>query len=206
VPLNAGYADIFDQHYAKRSALIAVFILAVPWTFAFLVAYLTPEIGVSCRSATVLAYTFSQLLLIFLWYFHSSPRVRRKRLAAQAMDDTTRRFGYWLLAALYYVVGSIALAVTVAGTIMQLVGVYRNCVCKAGLYYGLPTTHSAAVQTAQVKLSTDTQLDRDQAHNWMILGGLGIVWLVVVCAVAGWHRVRMRQRCLQLIDDLDGMP
>ncbi|KAK1759829.1 hypothetical protein QBC47DRAFT_450231 [Echria macrotheca] len=206
VPLNAGYADIFDQHYAKRSALIAVIILVVPWTLAFLVSYLTPEIGVSCRSATVMAYAISQLLLIFLWYFHSSPDVRHKRHNAQALGHTVRRFGYWLLSALYYVVGSISMVVTVAGTIMQLVGVYRNCVCKAGLYYGLPTTPFAAVATAQVKLSTDTQLDRDQAHNWMLLGGCGIIWLVFVCAVAGWHRVRMRQRCLQLIDDLAGIP
>jgi len=91
--------------------------------------------------------------------------------------------------------------VTIAGTIMQLLGVYRNCLCKAGLLYGFPTTHYGR-DTAQVKLSTDAQMDRDQAHNWMMLGGFGVAWLVILCAVVGWHRVRMRQRCLDLIDDL----
>ncbi len=30
----------------------------------------------------------------------------------------------------------------------------------------------------------------------------GIAWLVVLCTAAAWHRVRMRERCLRLIDHL----
>lgn len=71
--------------------------------------------------------------------------------------NKTKYYSLWAISILYYVVGSIAACTTIAGTIMQLVGVYRTCVCKAGLFYGLPLWRSGWV-TAQVKLSMDNQL------------------------------------------------
>ena len=205
LPIDKQYSKILDQHYGLPSAVIAIFVLVVPWAFAFTVAYLTPEIGVSCRSATVLVYAISQILLIIIWLFHSSPGLRRARFNAGNAGNKKKYCYLWAISILYYAVGTISLCVTIAGTIMQLVGVYRNCVCKAGLYYGLPTTRFG-MDMVQVKLSTDTQMDRDQARNWMLLGGCGIIWLIMLCAVAGWHRVRMRQRCLELIDILYDRP
>ena len=201
VRLDPQYSDIFDQHFGLRSAVLAVLILFMPWAFAFTVSYTTPEIGVSCRSATVLAYAISQVLLIVLWFFHSSPGVRNARIAAKGRNKA-KYYALWAITGMYYLVGVVALCITIAGTIMQLVGVYRNCVCKAGLWDGFPTTPLSARTTAVVKLSTDTQADRDQAYHWMVLGGSGVGWLVILCALAGWHRVRMRQRCLELIDEL----
>lgn len=60
------YTEIFEQHDGLPSAAIAAVVLVVPLALAFAVAYLTPEIGLSCRSATVLAYAVSQVLLILL--------------------------------------------------------------------------------------------------------------------------------------------
>ncbi|KAK3356609.1 hypothetical protein B0T25DRAFT_565954 [Lasiosphaeria hispida] len=114
--------------------------------------------------------------LAFAW-LHSSPWVRkraRKRIQFLRLGP---------IRGLYYLVGVIAFCVAIGGTVMQLLGVYRNCVCKAGLFWGLPTTHYSR-GTAQVKLSTDTQMDRDQSWTWMTLGVSGVVWLVVLCTVA----------------------
>ncbi|KAK0724580.1 hypothetical protein B0H67DRAFT_550315 [Lasiosphaeris hirsuta] len=193
------YSDVFEQHGTLPSAIVAVLILMVPLASAFTIAYLTPEIGVGCRSATVLAYAISQVLLILLWLPHSSPTLRKFRDSDNAKG--LRWCSLWAISVLYYAVGSISACVTIAGTVMQMVGVYRNCLCKAGLLYGLTTAHHGW-DTVEVKLSTDTQADRDQAQYWMVLGGSVVAWLVVLCTVVGWHRVRMRQRCLALIDTL----
>lgn len=84
---------------------------------------------------------------------------------------------------------------------MQLTGVYRNCVCKGGIYWGLPTTRDRSM--AMVKLSTATQMDRDAASVWLALGGTGVAWLVILCACAAWQQIKMRQRCLKCINMLN---
>lgn len=79
VPLDNRYSPIFDEFYARRSCVSAILILIVPWALAFTVSYLTPISGVSCRSATVLAYACSQVFLVALWSIHSSPIAREAR-------------------------------------------------------------------------------------------------------------------------------
>ncbi|RYP33980.1 hypothetical protein DL767_004501 [Monosporascus sp. MG133] len=198
VRLDGRYRDIFDGRYVGRSCALAIFILIIPWALAFSVSYLTPLIGISCRSATVLAYACCQSFLVILWSVDTSPKAREARDNAWKRRQWKAFLGLWTITGLYHLVGIISLCVTIAGTVMQLLGVYRNCVCKAGLYYGLPTTRDRS--GAIVKLSTDTQRDRDVASDWKVLGGSGVGWLIVLCLVAGWLRVRMRQRCLDLIE------
>ncbi|RYP92419.1 hypothetical protein DL770_001436 [Monosporascus sp. CRB-9-2] len=198
VRLDGRYRDIFDGRHVGWSSVLTIFILIIPWALAFSVAYLTPVIGISCRSATVLAYACCQSFLVILWSVHTSPKAREARDNARERRQWKAFLGLWTITGIYYLVGITSVCVTIAGTVMQLVGVYRNCVCKAGLYYGLPTTRDRS--GAMVKLSTDTQIERDTASYWKALGGSGVCWLIVLCLVAGWHRVRMRQRCLDLID------
>jgi hypothetical protein len=87
--------------------------------------------------------------------------------------NKAKHYSLWAISALYYAVGSIADCITVAGTIMQLLGVYRNCLCKAGLIYIFPSWRSTWSTAEQVKVSADSQIDRDQAQNWMVLGASG---------------------------------
>jgi hypothetical protein len=200
VGLDHAYADIFDVYFAKRAAFLSLLTLFTPCALAFTVSYTTPEIGISCRSATVLAYTCSQFLLTLLWLGHSSPNLRQKRDMAlrHKKKQWTKYVALWGVTGMYYFVGILAFCITLGGTIMQLVGVYRNCICKAGLYYGLPTTRNRS--NARVKLSTDTEADRMAASIWLALGAAGIGWIVIVCGIAAWHRLRMRERCLKVID------
>ncbi|KAH7141664.1 hypothetical protein EDB81DRAFT_898894 [Dactylonectria macrodidyma] len=182
VTLDDRYSPIFDEYYSIWSCFSAILILIVPWALAFTVSYLTPEIGVSCRSATVLAYACSQVFLIALWSIHSSPMAREARGNAswKKSRQWTKYLALWAVTGLYYIVGIVALCVTLGGTIMQLTGVYRNCICKAGIFWGLPTTRDRSM--ALVKLSTDTQMDRDAASAWLALGGTGVAWLVILLA------------------------
>jgi hypothetical protein len=80
------------------------------------------------------------------------------------------------------------------GTIMQLVGVYRNCICKAGLRY---LVHHAG---GTVELATDTQIDRDSWIVWWSngIGALGFFSCVLVLAC--FYNMWMKENCKSIID------
>lgn len=205
--LGPQYTDIF-RRYVRRSCLIAGLILALPCVLAVVVSYSTPGKGWSCRSTTFLSYIAAQELLIVLWYFRSSPRLNQAKEVArvQLMNSDPGayyRVVFWGLSTvsfLYHVVGALSVIITVGGTIMQLLGVYRNCICKAGLYWGLPTTRDWT--GAEVKVSEDTQEDRDAADIWLVCGGIGVTAVAVICLFGAWHSMRMKLRCLHVIDEL----
>jgi hypothetical protein len=197
--LHPDYKDIFHWSYiAVCSCFIALVIIAVPCGLAIAVSYHTPISGFGCRSATVLTYLCAQTFLITLWFFHSSPILRQAR--DDAKNSPLLRALLWEISIAYFATGTISFCVALSGTIMQLVGVYRNCVCKAGLLYGLPTTHD--ISMANVLISTDTAEMREAASLWMKCGAAGIIWIGAICTFGAMHRLRMRQRCLDLINHI----
>jgi hypothetical protein len=66
-----------------------------------------------------------------------------------------------MISVAYFATGTITVVVTISGTIMQLLGICRNCICMAELWYGLPTTRDQS--GAMVLLSTDTLENREAA-------------------------------------------
>lgn len=204
---EARYAVIFTR-YLKRSCLVAGLILALPCVPAVVVSYSTPLMGFSCRSTTLLSYIAAQELLIILWYFHSSPQLRQaKQNAVQALDHGMQRtrnqltfLGLSTVSFLYHFMGVLSVLITVGGSIMQLLGVYRNCICKAGLYWSLPTTRSWV--GAYVKVTDDTQDDRNAASTWLVCGGIGMAAVAIMSLLGAWHSMRIRQRCVHVIDEL----
>jgi hypothetical protein len=80
------------------------------------------------------------------------------------------------------------------GTILQLAGVYRNCVCKAGLRY---LVHHAG---GTVELATDTQLDRDSWIVWWSngIGALGFFSSVLILTC--FYNMWMKENCKSIID------
>jgi hypothetical protein len=164
-------------------------LIVPPCTLAFTIAFYTPTIGIGCRSATVLTYMIFQIALIVVWLVITWPRFKQ-------------RFTYWYYAftAAYYSIALGTLFVTVGGTIMQLVGVYRNCICKAGVRYALPTTSAAAKAVARVELAMDTQQMRDTANLWAWCGGAGIVYVILFCIAGAFYQSRIREECREAID------
>lgn len=98
---------------------LLVILLGVPFAFAFATSYMTPKAGLSCRSVTHMVYFSTQVLQVGLWipvYY-----MKRSRIP---------RWGFWLARFLQLVTGSFAVFATVGGTLMQIMGVYNNCLCK----------------------------------------------------------------------------
>ena len=78
---------------------------------------------------------------------------------------------------------------------MQLLGVYRNCLCKAGLRYAMR-------KGGIVPLATNTQGHRDSAKLWFGAGIGGLVLLVLLVGGGYYYRLRMRERCKAAIRGL----
>jgi hypothetical protein len=82
----------------------------------------------------------------------------------------------------------------VGGTILQLAGVYRNCVCKAGLRYLV--NHAGGT----VELATDTQLDRDSWIVWWSNGIAALVFYSSVLIFTCFYNMWMKENCKSIID------
>ena len=54
---------------------------------------------------------------------------------------------------------------------MQLLGVYRNCICNAGLKYAFNYAGD------MVELATDTQADHDSGRIWVGVGIGGVSFI-----------------------------
>ena len=87
-----GLQETLHMKWGDLTTLIvfAISLLMIPCMFGFLVAYLTPQIGVSCRSFTVLMYATSQIGLLLLWVWDVTWRDekwRRRRTGARVYPN-----------------------------------------------------------------------------------------------------------------------
>ena len=122
------------------AALFTLILIAVPAILAFFVSYFTPNIGLSCRSLTFLVYFVPQFLqlILWVWVLKASTICSDGILHSPMcwMRNTTwnayRCFIWWILAALF---GIASILTSIGGTIMQLLGVYRNCLCALPVQY-----------------------------------------------------------------------
>lgn len=99
-----------------------------------------------------------------------------------------------ILAGFYF---AAAVFASIGGTIMQLLGVYRYCVCAAGLRYAFFGWSGGVVQ-----LSGDTQAHRDSGGKYVGLGIAGVIFIGIVSVISWGYYMRMKAKCRQLIKDI----
>ncbi|MCJ1388883.1 hypothetical protein MMC18_001734 [Xylographa bjoerkii] len=85
---------------------------------------------------------------------------------------------------------------TVAGTLMQIVGIYNNCIC------GMTTSHWLFPGNTVVGLATDTQSDRDSSWHWNWAGYTAVVFLACITYLSWWARKFLREKFIQRVKDL----
>ncbi|KAF2000440.1 hypothetical protein P154DRAFT_534778 [Amniculicola lignicola CBS 123094] len=179
-----------------KSGILASVLVSLPCAGACYISHQTPSIGFGCRSVAHLIYATSQILLIGGWwmYYSSSHRIQQRN------DPTTRRWNW--ISVPVYALSAVAIVAAVissiAGTIMQLVGVFKNCICKAGMQYILQSARIGGA--GEIMLSNDTQAHRDHAVNWMVVGSIGIGGMGLMCVVGWMWQVRVRKRCKDLLE------
>jgi hypothetical protein len=139
-------------------------------------------------------------------WFQRSPNGRlssdaNRRLSAATLPSSSgiSRFGFvifWLLMAIGY---AAAVFSAIGGTMMQIMGVYRNCLCMINV-----NTWSHGRNDANLQLSTNSAEDIEQALKyWIPMGGAASGFLGMVAYVAWWYQRRLRFRFAELVSRLD---
>ena len=102
--------------------------LATAFILAFTTSYNTPRVGLACRSLTHLLYFVTQLIQMGIWMLWN-----RTALDDDNANETGSQKARRVLSLIFRVVfGVVASFIGIGGTLMQLIGVYRNCLCKVG--------------------------------------------------------------------------
>ena len=186
------FFDLSSRHWVFTYLVFAL-LLAVPFVLAFLTAYFTPLLGVSCRSLTFLIYFCSQLWLCLGWAIDFPNPEPLPWVTHGGFVPTLYGLymGFGLLMAIF---------TTLAGTFMQLIGVYRNCLCDIPV--GSWTTRDAFTG---IPISTNSADEIYYAKKtWLPTGVASIVVLIVVVYVGWWYQRHWRARFTQLISLLPG--
>lgn len=177
----------------------AVILVAVPPAAGAVVSYATPPIGVSCRSLSFMIYAGCQVVLcttyVFrhLWHYElmsdgPSTGVSRhrplwiKRLLAH---------NFWNFLPLLF-----SAFCCVGGTVMQVVGVFRNCLC-----YTI-TDKWLKLDQAYVNLASDTAEARGSTKNWITMGITATAFMVFTAYAGWWYQNFVRRRFLDAVRNL----
>ncbi|KAH0541551.1 hypothetical protein FGG08_003963 [Glutinoglossum americanum] len=161
--------------WATVGSIVYALIL-IPDLLAFLTSYNTPRIGLGCRSLTFLVYAICQLWLMLLWIWKFNSRSKKPSWR-------------YLWNALTILGGLGAVFTAIGGTMMQIMGVYRNCYCDLPIqYWG-----NERDPGAWVTLSTNTKLDIEKAATyWKGSGGGAIAFLGLICYSGWWYQRRLK--------------
>lgn len=89
-----------------------------------------------------------------------------------------------------------SLFVVLGGTLMQVIGVYRNCFC----YVNAPEWYS--LNSASVQVATDTQEQRNSSYNWIVFGGVATAFMGVCCCGGWWYQKVIRERYKKIVHEL----
>ena len=173
-------------------ALLSSTMIVVPSVLAFLTSFYTPEVGLSCRSMTTLVYMLSQFVLMTLWIFDIETSFVDS--GGQEHTPCTRlpwvkahncRHCSWLPYVWYpwaFVAFAAAVLTSMGGTLMQVMGVFRNCRCS------VPMSYWRHPENAMVVVSSNTRDEIYFARNtWTATCASAIAFLGFVTFVGWWY-------------------
>ncbi len=186
---------------------LAGFLILLPSLLALLTSFFTPRLGLSCRSMTFLTYMLGQYLLIVLWAWDiesthldhdGAPHTPVTRLPWGSKTGVENRQAYvwWPL-----VVGAgfCSVVIAIGGTIMQIMGVYRNCLCNVPVKYWRPSQWDTTFTVSTYSLE-----DIERAKIWWkFTGGTAIAFLGFIAFVGWWYQRRLRYQFKRLVNRLD---
>lgn len=187
--------------------LKALALISVPCVLGGLTAYTTPPLCVSCRSLSILVYLWSEIILIMLqnWDYAcwGMPKLeknaewvdqyRKERIRSPWLETimlTTWRITYSIatLAALLSAIG---------GTLLQLIGVFRTCLCSVPIQYWSDLSAPAAVIPVG---SNSAAQQRDAERFWEPTGITATLFLAVTCFYCWWYQTRLRIQYEKIVE------
>ncbi|MCJ1418668.1 hypothetical protein MMC32_005017 [Xylographa parallela] len=153
------------------------------------VAYDTPPIGFACRSLTLCIYAGCQIVLTTIAAVHAASESHK----------------YWenkVFVAIPWFLTAIAMLFSlftgIGGSMMQIMGVYRNCICYVNAQYWLSLDASPGIDVA-----TDTQGARESSANWLTMGYTATAFMALVCYMGYRYQLELRYHFAAEVEALD---
>ena len=181
---------------------VSYFLVLIPCALAFWLEYATPPVGLGCRALTVLIYALTQFVFVILSAWSHFKAVHEQAYwERHSWLDRLRRKWIGIFVALFFLIPALigSAFTTFAGTLMQITGIYQNCLCAATF-----PPHST------VTLSSDTKEDRDAAWVWVPAGYSALAILLFVTYFGWWCQRFLRdefmERVRALSDNLNYLP
>jgi hypothetical protein len=140
----------------------------------------TPPVGWGCRSLSFVIYAALQVLLM-LFFIPGRPEV-------------TAAPWRWFMTAVFAIM---ALFTGVVTTLMQILGVYRNCFCyvNANMWFNLAN--------AEVDVASDTKEARMSSNGWIVMGGVATAFMGVCSFLGWWFRDNIRVVLEGVVKEID---
>jgi hypothetical protein len=193
----------------------AFLLIAIPSALAINVSYHTPRVCVSCRSMTFITYTAAQTLLIIFaairaYDYHSTENELNHSKPRPDINHLFRDIrwifgdfdsGRWLFLASAFATALVALFTGFAGTLMQILGVYRSCICSIPAYAWFLPGPLKGKQS--INVASDTQVARDNSRYWEWTGVAAMVFMALVTCWAWWYQEGLRRRVDETIIGLN---
>jgi hypothetical protein len=163
--------------------VFATFVLInLPPTAGAIVAWRSPPIGWGCRSLSFVCYAACQFVVVLLFLVKSSRPA-------------------WHTISIFYVLFTfLSLFFSLVGTLLQVIGVYRNCFCYVNADLWLKR------ESAFINVASDTQEERDSSSSWITFGGAATVFMSLCCYLGWWYQNDIRKRYKEIVEEVCSQP
>ncbi|KXH44389.1 hypothetical protein CSIM01_13284 [Colletotrichum simmondsii] len=196
---------------------LTLLLVGIPYLFAFMLAYFTPQIGLSCRSLTFLVYFGLQLAQVglWLWAYVGPPRKEGGSMNEASMIRLDLRgMGTQVLETGSNFSGPISktqcqldtntgfcyVFVSLGGTLMQIMGVYRTNMCFINAHHWLKPKE----RRPPVVLSVNSrEMIKSATTYWEPVAIAAIAFMAVVSFIGWWYQRRMRDVFGELVKVID---
>ena len=186
-------------------ALMAYILILLPSILAFLISFYTPAVGLSCRSMTFMIYMLCQIWLVALWIWNvesttfDSQNISHVPFtlnpAATRADPCSSMWFPIVWYAQVILCGVFATFTSIGGTMMQIIGVYRNCLCNIRISnWRNPDDVLIDIGNNSAEMISYAE------HTWTGNGIGAITFLGLVTFLGWWYQKRLRYQFKLIIE------
>ncbi|RBA15478.1 hypothetical protein FPRO05_12552 [Fusarium proliferatum] len=181
---------IKKRDYLGWIILPTIILVSLPPAAGAVVAWQTPPRGWGCRSLSLVTYAGFQMVLTPL-YFLVTRKAKRKTIMQRVI--------HWLCVVVFSITILLALFTSIATTLMQIIGVFRNCFCyvNSGMWLNL--------NNAVVNVATDTKDRRTSSDGWIVMGGVATGFMAACSFFGWWFQMNIRVSFEDAIKDIDDL-
>lgn len=162
------------------------------------VSYATPPVGFACRSLSFVTYASLQsalgLISLLRYYFENKGFLKENPRWKLFFNNIS------LTSSVILTIGSAF--TSLGGTMMQVMGVYRNCFCYviASEWWKIMLHNSDPGYV--INVAVDTQELRNSSRNWTVMGTVATGSMAVACYIGYWYQRSLRNRFVNEVKHL----